>query len=223
MILLAFDSITIPLSVLLALAARLESHNFLYKFDSYIACAVAFSCSMALFFVRGFYNAFTRHITIDTAITIIVAAAASAFALFALITFGGLQIPRSVPFIQAAFSVVGIASLRFFIRAIGQNIDRAARKNIAIYGAGTAGRQLVEALKWNNQYRVCQIIDDNPQLHGQSLGGVKIEEFDSARKKLTLYEIDTILLAMPTASFDVHQRIFDLLTETPSRSNRSPI
>ena len=150
MILSGFDSIVIPLSVLLALAARLESHDFLHQIDSYIACAIAFVCTMALFFMRGFYNVFTRHITIDTALTIVAAAAVSALVLFALITFGGLQIPRSVPFIQAAFSVVGIASLRFFIRAIGQNIDRAARKNITIYGAGTAGRQLVEALKWNN-------------------------------------------------------------------------
>jgi FlaA1/EpsC-like NDP-sugar epimerase len=222
LILLGFDSVIIPLSVLLALAARLENHDFLYQIDSYIACAVAFICSMALFFVRGFYNVFTRHITIDTAYTIIVAAAASALVLLALISFGGLQIPRSVPFIQAAFSVVGIASLRFFIRAIGQNINRAARKNIAIYGAGMAGRQLVEALKWNSQYRVCQIIDDNPKLHGQSLGGVKIEGFDAARKKLTLYEIDTILLAMPTAPFEVHQRIFDLLTETPVKVKSIP-
>jgi FlaA1/EpsC-like NDP-sugar epimerase len=222
LILLGFDSIVIPLSVLLALAARLESHDFLYQIDTYIACAVAVICSMALFFVRGFYNVFTRHITIDTAFTIIVAAAASALILLALIVFGGLQIPRSVPFIQAAFSVVGIASLRFFIRAIGQNINRAARRNIAIYGAGMAGRQLIEALKWNSQYRVCQIIDDNPKLHGQSLGGVKIEGFDAARKKLALYEIDTILLAMPTAPFDVHQRIFDLLTETPFKVKSIP-
>ena len=222
LILLGFDSIFIMVSVLLALAARLESHDFLYQIDSYIACAVAFTCCMALFFVRGFYNAFTRHITIDTALTIIAAAATSALVMLALITFGGLQIPRSVPFIQAAFSVVGIASLRFFIRAIGQNINRAARKNIAIYGAGIAGRQLVEALKWNSQYRVCKIIDDNPKLHGQSLGGVKIEGFDAARKKLTLYEIDTILLAMPTAPFDVHQRIFDLLTETPVKVKSIP-
>ena len=222
LILLGFDSVVIPLSVLLALAARLESHDFFYQIDSYIACAVVFICSMALFFVRGFYNAFTRHITIDTAFTIIVAAAASALALLALIIFGGLQIPRSVPFIQAAFSVVGIASLRFFIRAIGQNINRAARKNIAIYGAGMAGRQLIEALKWNSQYRVCQIIDDDPKLHGQSLGGVKIEGFDAARKKLTLYEIDTILLAMPTAPFEVHQRIFDLLTETSVKVKSIP-
>ena len=222
LILLGFDSVVIPLSVLLALAARLESHNFLYQNDSYIACAVALICSMALFFIRGFYNAFTRHISIDTALTIIVAATASALLLLALISFGGLQIPRSVPFIQAAFSVVGIASLRFFIRAIGQNINRNARKNIAIYGASTAGRQLVEALKWNRQYRVCQIIDDNPELHGQSLGGVKIEGFEAARKKLTLYEIDTVLLAMPTAPFDVHQRIFDLLNETPVKVKSIP-
>ena len=105
LILLSFDSFVIPLSVLLALAARLESHDFLYQIDSYIACAVAFTCSMAFFFVRGFYNAFTRHITVDTALTIIVAAGASAFLLFALITFGGLQIPRSVPFIQGAFNI----------------------------------------------------------------------------------------------------------------------
>jgi FlaA1/EpsC-like NDP-sugar epimerase len=222
LILLGFDSFVIPLSVLLALAARLESHDFLYQIDSYIACVVAFICSMALFFARGFYNAFTRHITIDTAFTIIVAAAASALVLLALISFGSVQIPRSVPFIQAAFSVVGIASLRFFIRAIGQNINRAARKNITIYGAGMAGRQLVEALKWNSQYRVCQIIDDDPKLHGQSLGGVKIEGFDAARKKLTLYEIDTILLAMSTAPFEVHQRIFDLLTESPVKVKSIP-
>ena len=66
------------------------------------------------------------------------------------------------------------------------------------------------------------MIDDNPKLHGQSLGGVKIEGFDAARKKQTLYEIDTILLAMPTAPFEVHQRIFDLLTETPVKVKSIP-
>lgn len=222
LILVSFDSVLISLSVLLALDARLESHSFLYKIDSYIACTAALTCYMALFFMRGFYNAFTRHISIDTALTIIAAAVTSALVLLALISFGGLQMPRSVPFIQAAFSIVSIASLRFFIRAIGQNINRAERKNIAIYGAGTAGRQLLEALKWNSQYRVRQLIDDNPKLHGQSIGGVKIERFEAARKKLKLYEIDTILLAMPTAPFEAHQRIFDLLSEAQVKVKSIP-
>ena len=88
LILLTFDSFVIPLSILLALAARLESHDFLTRIDSYIACAVSLSCSMVLFYLRGFYNAFTRHITVDTAISIIAAAAVSAVILLFLIVFG---------------------------------------------------------------------------------------------------------------------------------------
>ena len=117
LILGCFDGCVILLSVLLAMVVRLEKYEFLYQIDTYVACAVAFICSISLFFVRGFYNALTRHITIDAALTIFSVAITSAFALFALIIFGNLQIPRSVPFIQAAFSVIGIASLRFFIRA----------------------------------------------------------------------------------------------------------
>ena len=221
-ILITCDSIIIPLSVLLALAARLENHSFLYHVDSYIACGSALICCFVLFFLRGFYKTFTRHISTDTALTIVLAATSSAILLLALIVFGVLKIPRSVPVLQAVFSVVGIASLRFFIRAIGQNMNRATRKNIAIYGAGTEGRQLVEALKWNSQYRVCQLIDDNPKLHGQSLGGVTIEGFDAARKKLKVYKIDTILMAMPDAPSNAHKRIFDLLNETSFTVKRIP-
>lgn len=214
LILIVFDSVVISLSVLLALAARLETHDFLYQVDSYIACTVALSCSISLFLARGFYNAFTRHINIDTAISIILMAITSSLTLFMLVVFGNLQIPRSVPLIQAVFSIVGIASFRFFIRALGQNINRSDRKNIAVYGAGSAGRQLVEALKWDTQYRLCQIIDDNPKLHGKSLGGVKIEGLDSARKKLISNGVDTILLAIPNAPFVLQEQIFDLLNET---------
>ena len=136
LILLGFDSVVIPLSVLLALAARLESHNFLYQNDSYIACAVAFFCSMAVFFVRGFYNAFTRHISIDTALTIIVALASAL--LLALISFGGLKFPFGALY-SCGFFGCWYCQPALFYRAIGQNISREARKNIAIYGAGIAG------------------------------------------------------------------------------------
>ena len=70
--------------------------------------------------------------------------------------------------------------------------------------------------------RVCQLIDDNPKLHGQSLGGLTIEGFDAARKKLKPYKIDTILMAMPDATSDVHKRIFDLLNETSFTVKRIP-
>lgn len=222
LILVTYDGCVITLSVLLALTSRLESRDFLYLIDTYAACFFAVFCSLTIFFARGFYKSFTRHITIRSAINIFEATVTSALLLFALIIFGELQIPRSVPFIQAAFSILSIASLRFFIRALGQDINRANRKNIAVYGAGSAGRQLIEALKWDEKYRISQIIDDDPKLCGQSLGGIKIEGLDASRKKFVVNEIDTILLATPNAKQKVRERIFDVLAEVPVKVKSIP-
>ena len=113
LILLGFDSIFIMVSVLLALAARLESHDFLYQIESYIACAVAFTCCMALFFVRGFYNAFTRHITIDTALTIIAAAVTSALVMLALITLAAYKSPGRYRLFRRPFRLLASPACAF--------------------------------------------------------------------------------------------------------------
>lgn len=222
LVLAVFDGSIIILSVLAALAARLESWEFLYQVDTYIACAVAVACSLVLVFGRGFYNVFTRHTSIDMALTILWMTTVSTIVLFLLVIFGTLQIPHSVPFMHGAFSILGIAGLRFFIRIVGQNINRVEPKNIAIYGAGAAGRQLVEALKWNTKYHLCQIIDDDPSLQGKSLGGIKIEALGPSLEKLILNDIDTILLAMPSASFEVRERVLGLLAETPIKIKLIP-
>ncbi len=43
------------------------------------------------------------------------------------------------------------------------------RENIAIYGAGAAGIQLMGALRQNPNYSVKLFIDDNPDLDGKNL------------------------------------------------------
>jgi FlaA1/EpsC-like NDP-sugar epimerase len=214
LILLGFDSFVIPLSVLLAFAARLNSDSFLYEIDTYLACALAWSICIALFTSRGFYRAFTRHVTTNTAITIILVCSVSAVALFSLASFGVLKIPRSVPFIQGAFAITFISSFRFFIRALGENINRGKRKNISIYGAGASGRQLLEALKFNTKYRVCQLIDNNEKLHGQIVSGIKIESLDQAKKNLKLLNIDTLLLSKESFESSANKQILDLLSDT---------
>ena len=112
-------------------------------------------------------------------------------------------------FQEATFCCVGIAGLRFLIRAAGQNFNTGQRKNVGIYGAGAAGRP-VEALKWSKLSR-CLLMDDNVKLHGQILVG-KIESFESALKRIKSVD-DTVLVAMPSASRR-HRAIFHLLTET---------
>ena len=48
------------------------------------------------------------------------------------------------------------------------------RKNVLIYGAGEAGRQLVIALENSLEFRVIGFLDDNPQLHRQVLLGKQV-------------------------------------------------
>ena len=59
-------------------------------------------------------------------------------------------------------------------------------------------------------------------MHGQSLAGLRIEDFDSACKKLPLLGIETILLATPSVPYTLHERIFGLLTKTPVKVKSIP-
>ena len=47
-------------------------------------------------------------------------------------------------------------------------------KSIVIYGAGTKGAQLLSSLKLSEQYKVVLFIDDNVNLQGRHLNGIKI-------------------------------------------------
>ena len=221
-ILICSDLIAISLSTVLALAARLESHSFIHDQATYVACGVSLIISFTIFYIRGFYNAVSRYFSVDAASTIIIACFGSAISVFSLVTIGGLQIPSSAPFIQATFCFVGLASPRFLIRVVGQNLNTGNRKNVGIYGAGAAGRQLLEALKWNNDYRVCLMVDDNTKLHGQNIGGIKVESFESALGRIKSTNLDTVLVAMPSASKEAKRAIFHLLTETNVRVKSIP-
>ena len=48
------------------------------------------------------------------------------------------------------------------------------KKNILVYGAGEAGRQLVVSLKNNPEFKVVGFIDDNKQLEKKILLGQTI-------------------------------------------------
>lgn len=150
---------------------------------------------------------------LDTAVTIIFACLVSFVSLLILIIFFGLKVPRSLPFLHAAFACLAIGGIRFFIRAIGQNINHPNQKKVAIYGAGSAGRQLLEALKWDTQYRVCSIIDDNHDLVGKSIGGIKVETFEQAVKNFRSNNIKALLLADSNKNIISQTKVLNLLKD----------
>ncbi|SVE43745.1 uncharacterized protein METZ01_LOCUS496599, partial [marine metagenome] len=85
--------------------------------------------------------------------------------------------PRSVVFINWLFAFVTIGGLRmagrwFFSKENTNNNIKC--KNVVIYGAGSAGRQLSIALSQSSEYNPVAFIDDSSDLQKHSIGGIEI-------------------------------------------------
>ena len=96
---IAFDVCITPLALLLAFFMRLETTAYLFRLDTYIGVLIAITATLTVFTARGFYNNFARHISIETANSIIIGCLVSCTALLSATLLLELQIPRSVPLI----------------------------------------------------------------------------------------------------------------------------
>jgi len=219
---IALDVSITPLAFLLALFMRLETTAYLFKLDTYIGVLIAIIATLSVFAARGLYNNFARHISIETANSIIIACLVSCTALLSATLLLELQIPRSVPLIYGTILCFFSTVARFLIRGLGQSIAKKSQENVAIYGAGAAGIQLMEAMRNNPNYTVKFFIDDTPELIGTIIGGVKIFSLDQAKKKFTQLNIETLLLATPGNSNASRQNVFDILSEHPLKVKTVP-
>ena len=84
--------------------------------------------------------------------------------------------------------------LRDYIRSLSQIKGRI--QNVIIYGAGAAGAQLINALRTVGNYKIKFIVDDNKNLWGRNIGGIKI--YPPKYLKKTDHKLDYILLAIPS-------------------------
>jgi FlaA1/EpsC-like NDP-sugar epimerase len=217
-----FDSLAAPVALLLAFFMRLETTDYLYQPDTYIGVLIAMLTILAVFAGRGLYNNITRHISIETAYNIAIGGAVSCTVLLSSILLLKLEIPRSVPPIYAMLLCAFVAAMRLFIRALGQTMTKEKRENVAIYGAGAAGIQLMDALRESPNYRVRLFIDDKRELNGKNLGGVPISNLGHAKKKFKQLEIKTLLLATPGNIDATRHKVFDVLLEYPLKVKTVP-
>ena len=107
------------------------------------------------------------------------------------------------------FSTGMIVLLRTLMRQKDRSSDqksRIRRKNarkVLVIGGGSAGAMIIKDLAYNRQgdYKVCGVIDDDPEKMGQSIYGVRVVggRFDIPAM-CEKYGIDTILYCIPTAT-----------------------
>jgi len=208
-----FDILVVTISLFLAFYIRLDTINFVFQLDVFLTLLISVITTIIIFAARGLYNTFTRRVSIEAALSIILGSGISCIILLLSILLFKLDIPRSIPIIYGMILCNFATSIRFFIRAVGRDIDQKIRKNVTIYGAGPSGIQFMDALTSSSNYRVCQFIDDNPEMQGQTLAGIPIESFDNAKKRFKILEIDTLLITISSGAEIIRQRLLDTLSQ----------
>lgn len=135
-----------------------------------------------------------------------------------------LRIPRSYPFFYMIGMLFCAAGIRFSYRALRLiNAKRRMIKNgkeptkCMVIGAGNAGNQIIKEIT-TAQYltrKVCCIIDDGKQCWGKRLRGVPIVGGrESIAENVLKYEIEEIIIAIPSAKKSEIKEIVEICKET---------
>jgi FlaA1/EpsC-like NDP-sugar epimerase len=241
LIMIFTDSILLILILWASYSIRLDLF-YLPKDDTIRLILAAPIIGIAIFSKFGLYKSVIRHIDIKSLWFLFLAVSLysilwglfSSFMRADFIREKGFLIeffPRSVLIINWLLALIVIGGIRIFARYIFnahikfsifnskseknlENLDD-NKSRVLIYGAGSAGVQLASALNNSNKLQSVGFIDDNKDLQGSSISGLKISPVDDIENLIIKYKVNEVLIAMPSASRSDRFNIIDKLERYP--------
>ena len=224
-VLMLFDFLIVNMTLWLSFMARFEGNIPLSYQDKWLYSAVLVTLMrMVCFSLFGLYNSLWGYSSLPEMIQIIKAVATSSLLILlvdrVIVTVPPL-IPLSVHFISFILTILLIGGSRLAIRLrheILTTLDnrKQQRRRVLIIGAGQAGALIIrEMQQQSTPYHPVAVLDDNYNklqhlLHGVPVVG-NIEQLPQTVKE---YDIDEILVAIPSASKERVREIVGITKET---------
>jgi len=219
------DIVLIWIALWLAFVVRLGDLGAAEPFSGH---AWLFACAPVLaipIFIRmGMYRAVMRYFGNDALKSIFKAVSLSALLLALLVYWyrdSSALIPRSMVFNYWWLSLMLVGGLRLMMRQYfmgawfdplgsqahaGRDVSR-----VAIYGAGTAGNQLVAALRLGRAMRAGAFVDDDAGVANRVIAGLRVYTPKHIQQMIDETGADEILLAMPSISRARRREILNAL------------
>ena len=199
----------------LAFYLRLEEF---VKINTTTTLAVEISVLFAIpiFWLMGLYKTIFRFQGSSIIFTVFIATFAYALLYFAVISIYGIQgIPRSIGIIQPILLFLAISVTRVCIKFIFvPNFKKSKDKtNVLIYGAGSAGRQLLTSLESNLEMKVVGFLDDDTQFHRQKILGQTVYDPMNIKKLINKESVDLVLLALPSINRQKRNQIIKTINK----------
>ncbi len=158
---------------------------------------------IGLFWAFRIYQQVSRYIEGEFIFKIAKAVVASYLAISVIANwFITPEIPASVLINDGMLTLILVIAFRLSVRltmgkmrqidAIGKNIC-----GVVIYGAGSAGCILAQALAGENNKRLIGFVDDSPYLQGRNIQGTRVYAPGELLKLKSISGFEEVLLAMP--------------------------
>ncbi|WP_262881103.1 nucleoside-diphosphate sugar epimerase/dehydratase [Psychrobacter sp. ANT_H59] len=218
-ILMLTDFIMSAVCLFFAIAARygyIDHHVSLLVIS--LSALIPVLCLYAIGFyngvARGFFDAMMGSVLQLFFVLIIIAQTILYFKLLP-------DVPRAVPILYLFLFFIWLWNSRLTIRELLTRLQGKSQRrikneddydNVVIYGAGEAGRDLLEGLRNSHKYNVVAYVDDDPQLTGAYLLGKKIYAADELVSLVEELDIAQVFLAIPSISRAQKRQIIDKLS-----------
>lgn len=186
--------------------------------------------AIPLFIRYGMYRAVMRYFGNDALIEIIKAVSLSSLVLGIFVYWYSNHetvVPRSIIFNYWWLSMILIGGLRLAMRqfflgdwfAAAQHMPFTNRDDglpkVAIYGAGSAGNQLVAALRMGRVMRPVAFIDDDSGIVDRVISGLQVYKPKHIQQMIEATGAQEILLAIPSSNRGRRREILGLLEGFP--------
>lgn len=227
--LLIYDIVTINLSYFIGLWLRFDLQyskipsEYLMAFIKFAPFYTAFS--IIVFYMMHMYNSLWRFASFNELTSIMMATVVTGTAHVVGITLFVRRMPIAYYVFGICAQFIFTTGIRFGYRFV--NLERAKREkneksahvkhHVMVIGAGAAGMTVLRELHNSRELtsRACCVIDDNPNKWNRFIEGTPIVGGrDTILENAEKYDIDTIMLTMPSASAKDKCDILNICKET---------
>ncbi|MYM62852.1 nucleoside-diphosphate sugar epimerase/dehydratase [Pseudomaricurvus sp. HS19] len=194
-----YDSLALGASLYIAWALRLGQLDIAPTPIDLTCLAITVAISIFVFIRLGLYRAILRYMAQEAVVSIAIGLIISAVTLAASSFFLKGTIPRSVPIIYLLTASFLIGLPRLMVRNIVQMLYPIGDIKVLIYGAGSAGRMLADALRPSREFQVVGFLDDDPRLRDTRIRGLPVYPGEDAGALIAKHHCTKVFLALGAA------------------------
>lgn len=213
-VMVVVDLIVLPLCLLSACYLRLGDTTLVARYGLAPPIIMGLA-TVPIFYVCGLYHNVVRYIDASALKLIVIGLTLSAVCTFAAVSLLTDAVPpRSSFFIYWLIAFAYVIVSRYGARAVlrpNQARSRREVPRVAVYGAGEAGVQLVNAMRTSRAYWPVCFFDDDRSLHRTQVAGLKVYAPYQAKELVQKCNLQQIIIAMPSASPQRRREIVHML------------